>query len=132
MASRNIFDLCVELRRAYVRFDAAMHAAGIDYIVTCTYRSNDEQQRLYNQGRTSPGPKVTNAKPGQSLHNCTDANGKPASRAFDICLIKNGKCDWDANNPNWKKAGEIGESCGLEWAGRWTSFREFPHFQIKG
>jgi len=29
----------------------------------------------------------------------------------------------------WKRVGEIGEKVGLEWAGRWTTFREYPHFQ---
>jgi len=29
----------------------------------------------------------------------------------------------------WQRVGECGELVGLEWAGRWTSFREYPHFQ---
>jgi D-alanyl-D-alanine carboxypeptidase len=32
-------------------------------------RTFDEQAKLYAQGRTTTGPIVTNAKPGQSLHN---------------------------------------------------------------
>jgi peptidoglycan L-alanyl-D-glutamate endopeptidase CwlK len=28
--------------------------------------------------------------------------------------------------------GKIGESCGLEWAGNWKTFKEFPHFQYTG
>jgi peptidoglycan L-alanyl-D-glutamate endopeptidase CwlK len=32
----------------------------------------------------------------------------------------------------WNKIGTIGESVGLEWAGRWKRFREFPHFQFTG
>ncbi|MFM8939774.1 MAG: M15 family metallopeptidase [Phenylobacterium sp.] len=28
--------------------------------------------------------------------------------------------------------GELGEAMGLEWAGRWTRFREYPHFQFTG
>lgn len=132
MASRNIYDLSAAARVLYVKFDAAMRAAGIDYIVTCTYRSNDDQTALYAQGRTKPGAIVTNAKAGQSKHNAVDADGKPASQAFDIVIMKNGKPDWDVKDPDWMRAGAIGESVGLEWAGRWISFKEFPHFQIKG
>lgn len=130
MASRNIADLSPRLRSMYVRFDAALREAKIDFIVTCTYRSNDEQKALYNQGRTAYGPIVTNAGPGQSLHNKTDERGKPCSEAFDIVIMKNGKPDWDIKNPSWKEAGKIGERIGLEWAGNWKSFREYPHFQL--
>jgi peptidoglycan L-alanyl-D-glutamate endopeptidase CwlK len=30
----------------------------------------------------------------------------------------------------WWHVGRIGKSLGLEWAGDWTKFKEFPHFQI--
>lgn len=128
MASRNVNDLSPRMQELYKSFEAAMAAAEIDYILTCTYRSNDEQQRLYNQGRTTKGPVVTNAKPGQSKHNCMD-RGKPAAQAFDICIMKDGKLDWDVKNPDWRKAGELGKGVGLEWAGDWKSFKEYPHFQ---
>jgi peptidoglycan L-alanyl-D-glutamate endopeptidase CwlK len=117
------------MQELYKKFDAGMKLAEIDYIVTCTYRDNGEQQKLYDQGRTTKGSIVTNAKPGQSKHNCVGKDGKPASQAFDICIMKNGKLDWDVKNPDWQKAGKIGREVGLEWAGDWRSFKEFPHFQ---
>lgn len=129
-SSRNIADLDTRLQTLFVRFDAAMKNARIDYIVTATYRNDADQQKLYNQGRTTPGGIVTNAKPGQSEHNHTDADGKPASHAFDIVIMENGKPDWRTSNPKWKAAGAIGKSVGLEWAGDWVSFKEFPHFQL--
>lgn len=117
------------LRSLYVRFDEKMRAAGIAYIITSTYRNDADQQALYDQGRTRPGPIVTNAKPGQSRHNAVDRNGMPAAEAFDIVIMENGKPDWNVGNPKWKIAGKIGVSVGLEWAGNWTRFREYPHFQ---
>ena len=30
------------------------------------------------------------------------------------------------------QGGQLGKKIGLEWAGDWTSFREFPHFQLTG
>lgn len=114
----------------YARFAIAMTAANISFIVTCTYRNNEDQAALYAQGRSSPGRIVTNARPGQSEHNKTGADGKPASHAFDIAILENGKIDWSTANPKWKQAGAIGKSVGLEWAGDWITFKEYPHFQL--
>jgi peptidoglycan L-alanyl-D-glutamate endopeptidase CwlK len=128
--SRNIGDLDPRLQSLFVRFDIAMKEQHIDYIVTCTYRNDADQQALYDQGRKNPGKIVTNAKPGESMHNKTDSAGKPAALAFDIAILENGKIDWNASNPKWTKAGNIGKLIGLEWAGDWKSFKEYPHFQL--
>jgi peptidoglycan L-alanyl-D-glutamate endopeptidase CwlK len=130
MASRRIEDLSADTAHKYWMFDAGMKAAGIDYLVTCTYRSEQEQQALFDQGRNTPGKIVTNAPPGRSAHNCTDPVGNPAARAFDVVPMVNGKPDWDGSHPDWERTGRIGESVGLEWAGRWHSFPEKPHFQL--
>lgn len=130
IASRNVNDLSPRMRALYVRFDNAMRAAGIDYIVTCTFRDGEEQDRLYAQGRTTQGKIVTNARAGQSKHNDVNAENKPASEAFDIVIMNGGKPDWDVRNPNWKIAGKIGKNVGLEWAGDWKKFTEYPHFQL--
>lgn len=109
-------------------FAAACAAEHIDILVTCTWRSPAEQERLYAQGRTAPGKVVTNARAGQSSHNFT-VNGKPASLAFDIVPLDGGKPIWAASNPIWQRLGKLGQDAGLEWAGTWRRFREFPHFQ---
>lgn len=129
VSSRNISDLCQDMQFLYREFELEMKKTGIDYILTCTYRSNADQTSLYNQGRTTPGHIVTNAKAGQSKHNCSTLAG-PASQAFDIAILVNGKIDWNVSNPLWKQAGAIGKYVGLEWAGDWVSFKEYPHFQL--
>jgi peptidoglycan L-alanyl-D-glutamate endopeptidase CwlK len=96
-------------------------------LVTSTYRSTAEQNALYAQGRTKPGKKVTNAKGGQSFHN--------HRLAYDVVPLRNGKPVWGTTGEDgklWQRVGELGEAAGLEWAGRWTKFREFPHFQYTG
>jgi peptidoglycan L-alanyl-D-glutamate endopeptidase CwlK len=106
---------------------AACKAQGIDLLVTSTYRSTAEQNALYAQGRTKPGKKVTNAKGGQSFHN--------HRLAYDVVPLRNGKPVWGTTGEDgklWQRVGELGEAAGLEWAGRWTKFREFPHFQYTG
>ena len=106
------------------RFIALCHEQGIDLLVTSTYRDNESQGELYEQGRTKPGKIVTNAKPGESWHNYRCA--------VDIVPLVNGKPNWDGSDPIWQTIGELGEKAGLEWAGRWHSFKELAHFQYTG
>ena len=42
---------------------------GIEIVITDGFRSSEEQDRLYNQGRTVEGNIVTYAKGGESYHN---------------------------------------------------------------
>ena len=51
MASRRIEDCVPELQEKYHAFAAAMQAAGLDFVLTCTARSYKEQVALYAQGR---------------------------------------------------------------------------------
>lgn len=122
--SRNIADLNPGVAIKARNFLAECANDGIDLIVTSTYRDWDSQFALYNQGRTTAGAIVTNAKPGQSFHNYRCA--------LDVVPIRNGKCVWDTSDAVWQQVGEIGEKCGLEWAWRWPSFKEMAHFQDTG
>ena len=100
---------------------------GIDILVTSTYRDLESQAALYAQGRTAPGKRVTNAKPGQSYHNWRVA--------FDVVPLRDGKAVWNttgADGKLWERIGQLGEAVGLEWAGRWKTFREYAHFQYTG
>jgi peptidoglycan L-alanyl-D-glutamate endopeptidase CwlK len=129
MASRDLKDLHPRLQERVANFLRILLKEKVDILIYCTYRSNKEQADLYAQGRTKPGKIVTYAKPGQSKHNNT-IDGKPASLAFDCVPLVNGKPVWDAKDPVWQKLGSIGLSVGLEWAGTWKKFREYPHFQL--
>lgn len=122
--SRDLKDLHPAARRRAEAFLAAAKAAGIDLLVTSTYRDAASQQALYDQGRTKPGRKVTNAKPGQSWHNWRCA--------LDVVPMRAGKPVWGTTGEDgklWLQVGTLGEACGLEWAGRWVRFREMAHFQ---
>lgn len=125
--SRSLSDLHPFVRTKATAHIAACKAKGIDLLVTSTYRDFDSQNALYAQGRTAPGRKVTNAKGGQSLHNYRVA--------YDVVPLRNGKPVWATTGEDgklWETVGELGESVGLEWAGRWVKFREYPHFQFTG
>ena len=118
--SRNIDDLEPIVAVLCKQFIDKCKTAGIDVIITSTYRDMESQAALYARGRTKPGKKVTNAKPGKSFHNW--------KVAFDFAPIVNGKIPWN-DIETFTKCGEIGESVGLEWAGRWKTFKEYAHLQ---
>lgn len=130
MASRRLEDLRPDVMLLAERFLELCADAHIEVLITCTYRSAVEQDALYAQGRTAPGSIVTCAQGGQSNHNHVNDAGHPASQAFDVVVLDHGKCVWSISDPRWLRIGEIGESIGLIWAGRWTKFREYPHFEI--
>lgn len=121
--SRKIEDLHPYVAKLCRAFVAACKKDGIDILITSTWRDNAAQNALYAQGRTKPGKKVTNAKAGQSFHNY--------KLAFDFVPIVNGKAQWN-DLATFKRAGAIGERLGLDWAGRWVSFKELAHLQWTG
>jgi hypothetical protein len=81
-----------------------------------------EQNELFAQGRTKPGAKVTNARGGQSNHNF--------GIAWDIGLFDE-KGNYLEESRLYTEIGPIGEEIGLEWGGRWKSFRDTPHYGVK-
>lgn len=94
---------------------------GIKISIYQTYRTIEEQNKLYAKGRTESGSIVTKAKGGYSMHNY--------GVAFDCAPISNnGGIDW-GNIELFKRVGGIGESIGLEWGGSWDNFPDYPHFQ---
>jgi len=92
--------------------------------IIVTFRSWDEQDTLYAQGRTIPGSIVTDAKGGESYHNF--------GLAFDCAPVTNGLIDWDATD-KFNKMGILGQQVGLEWGGNWITFKinlvDTPHYQ---
>lgn len=80
------------------------------------YRTFEEQDELYAQGRSKPGAKVTNAKGGQSYH-CYGL-------AIDIVELKGKEVNW---NFDYSKLEPIGEKYGLYWGG---NFNDKPHFEL--
>jgi peptidoglycan LD-endopeptidase CwlK len=104
----------------------ALQAEGHRFVATSGYRSFDEQEKLYAQGRTTEGRVVTNAKAGYSPHQW----GIALDFAYDL--------DGDAAKlePSWKEqhlklladaALEVG---GLDPGLYWSSFKDGPHVQL--
>ncbi len=62
------------------------------------------------------------AGPGESWHNYR--------HAFDAVPVVDGKAMWNSSHLHWQLYGAIARDFGLEWAGDWTRFREYPHSQL--
>jgi peptidoglycan L-alanyl-D-glutamate endopeptidase CwlK len=106
-----------ELARASL---AKILAAGITARIISGTRTYAEQDQLFEQGRSLPGNRVTNARGGESNHNfCV---------AWDIGIFNGGA--YLGDSPLYTKAAEAGLVAGLEWGGNWHSFKDKPHYQI--
>lgn len=98
-----------------------MAEQGFNVTIFQGFRSFEEQDALYAQGRTKPGAIVTNARGGYSFHNY--------GVAVDVVFVVNGKPSWDNSHP-WGRLGRIGKLHGFEWGGDWTDFPDRPHLQL--
>jgi peptidoglycan L-alanyl-D-glutamate endopeptidase CwlK len=120
MSSRRLEDLHALVADKAQQLIAFAQAKGIEILVTSTLRTFEEQAELFARGRTAPGKKVTNAKPGESWHNF--------GLAFDVVPLINGKAVWDS--PFWERIGTLGKQVDLVWGGDFRSFKDRPHFEF--
>lgn len=95
-------------------------ARGATYKQTAGLRTYAEQDKIYAQGRTLPGKRVSNAKGGQSIHNF--------GCAADFAAIKGKKVSWDV--ADYKVLQEEAEKLGLESGGSWKAIKDWPHVQL--
>jgi len=107
-----------EFRAKLELFERRLAERGIRVKIVCGYRSPEEQNRLYAQGRTEAGKVVTNARGGQSWHNF--------GLAADYAFVVNGQITWKGP---WNIFGRIAHECGLEWGGDFKRFPDRPHVQ---
>jgi peptidoglycan L-alanyl-D-glutamate endopeptidase CwlK len=90
-------------------------------------RSYAEQDELFAHGRTKPGPRVTNAKGGQSNHNF--------GIAWDVGIFEGGRYLTGATREEEKAYIDLGKHIlanvtRLEWGGNWQDFVDRPHYQL--
>jgi peptidoglycan LD-endopeptidase CwlK len=123
----------VEAEKIYKEICAALTGKAMCRF-TFTLRTFEEQQAIFDQGRTKPGKIVTNARPGLSAHNYglaidialvvdTDGNGTFETASWDV------KTDFDGDKKSdWMEIVTIFKQYGWEWGGDWK-FYDAPHFQ---
>ena len=112
-----------ELQQKAEKLVSACRGQGLLIGIGECFRTVEEQDKLYAQGRTTAGSIVTNAKGSSySSHHqwCT---------AFDI-YRNDGTGAYNNNDGFFDLVGTIGVKIGLEWGGNWTSPVDKPHFQL--
>ena len=158
MSACDLGELYPEMRARVDEFLTHCQACRFDVLIYCAKRSLEDQARLFRNGRSigliwakadelserfgrpdlseilmNVGPQygeriVTNAAPGQSTHNY--------GLAVDGVPMIGGKPLWTTDSHDdmqvWNQYGTMATGAGLEWAGHWTSFREYPHLQLPG
>ena len=100
-----------------------------DCSVISGMRTPEEQNKLYQQGRTTEGPIVTNidgyTKKSKHNHN--------PSLAADVVPYP---IDWE-DTDGFKEFGEFVLSkakemnINIQWGGFWSNFIDWPHYQLK-
>ena len=108
--SRSMGALSPFMQQKYQAFIKQCNAENLGIILVCTDRGEAEQNACCAAGSSK-------AMYGQSAHNVLLSNGKPASEAWDIGVIVNGKYIGDSAHPSYQRAGAIGMALGLKWYG---------------
>lgn len=99
----------------------ALRTVELDVRVISGTRTYAEQNALFRRGRfKNTGPRVTNARGGQSWHNF--------GLAWDIGLFDAGK--YVTGDVKYCEAAAHGKIGCLEWGGDWKAFPDFPHYQV--
>lgn len=114
---RDIKQLNVQAQKACTLFLEECKKQGLNALITETYRSQERQNWLYEQGRSRSGKIVTWTK--NSRHT--------SRRAWDIC--KNVKGHEYDDVAFFKKCGVIAAELGIIWGGNWKE-ADTPHFEI--
>ncbi|MEQ1924368.1 MAG: M15 family metallopeptidase [Pyrinomonadaceae bacterium] len=88
-------------------------------IVAEGYRTPELQDYYYAQGRTRPGPIITNARGTQGKHT--------QRRAVDFDFVVDG-VQSNANSNPWSVIGRYAANAGLTWGGNWA-MRDYRHVE---
>jgi peptidoglycan L-alanyl-D-glutamate endopeptidase CwlK len=115
----NIQTLLPSAQRKARQFMKAVLANGITIKLISGTRTFREQDKLYEQGRTLPGKRVTNARGGASNN---------FGVAWDIGVFED--AIYLDESFLYRQAGDIGKALNLEWGGDWKNFSDEPHFQV--
>lgn len=103
---------------------------GISMVITDDFRSAEDQDKLYEKGRSTEGTIVTYARGGESYHNF--------GLAVDFAIkVPSGDVIWDMTydgNGNkvadWTEIVSLSKDLGFEWGGDWVRFKDYPHLQM--
>lgn len=111
-----------DLREKIEAIQEVMTDEGFDLRPVEGYRSPERQTALL-----ASASGVTSVGAWSSCHNY--------GLAMDAAVYVDGKPSWDLSDPHviagYQRFGELAEILGLNWGGRWTSPKDYPHVEMK-
>jgi peptidoglycan L-alanyl-D-glutamate endopeptidase CwlK len=119
MMDRSLSSLSPAFRPIAYAFLAKLVEAGIAVMIINTRRTKEEQAVNFANGTS--WVKHSKHEEGNAIDLCP----------YELYTAAAGgdKLAWNAEHPVWDKIGQIGESLGLVWGGRWTK-RDMGHFEL--
>ena len=158
--STKLEDLAPMVCAAALKALSELKAAGVQFVVTYTLRTEKEQAALYAQGR-SPLSEVNALRKAAGLYEIKEYLGKDKKVHSDNDYTVT-KCDgvknksahqsgkaldvvpdldpsekqtpgWPApSDPRWGKIAEVFKNHGFIWGGDWKEFPDYPHYEYVG
>lgn len=158
--SKKLEDLKPLVMVAALKALSELKAAGVQVVVTYTFRTAEEQAALYAQGR-KPLAEVNALRAKAGLYQIKEYLGKDKKNHSDNDYTVT-NCDgikkrsphqlgtaldvvpdldpgekevpgWPAlSDPRWPVIATAFRKQGFEWGGDWEEFPDYPHYQYKG
>ena len=104
-----------------------------DFSISQGVRIAEEQNKLYQQGRTVPGKVITNCD-GYKIKSKHQIKSDGFGYAGDIAILVDGKVTWEEKY--YKEVARVGrvlmQKYNVEWGGDWKNFKDLPHFEYIG
>ena len=104
-----------------------------DFSISQGVRIAEEQNKLYQQGRTVPGKVITNCD-GYKIKSKHQIKSDGFGYAGDIAILVDGKVTWEEKY--YKEVARTGrvlmQKYNIEWGGDWKNFKDLPHFEYIG
>lgn len=118
-STKNLVTVDKDLQRVMLR---ALDLGVIDFSVIAGKRTQAEQDRLYAQGRTEPGPIVTWTRNSKHLQGL----------AVDVAPYP---INWNKEEAFYLLAGVIKAAAAIEkvdikWGGDWKKTKDLPHYEL--
>jgi hypothetical protein len=128
--SRKLDDLSDRFKPKAFEFLARLTEAGVQVLIVDSLRTPEEHAANLMSGTSATA---------LSKHLDGRSRGLPhrGSDALDVCPYEQyllhgpDKLQWDPTDPIWKRIGEIAESLGLRWGGRWKRPHDPGHVEFQ-
>lgn len=125
--TRSLENLATVDRRLQLFASELLQLAKYDFTITQGNRTAEEQNKLYQLGRTKKGKIVTYCDGYKKL------SRHQGGRAIDIAILQNGKISWNEKLYQElvdEKVRDLMKKYKVKWGGDFKKFKDFPHFEL--